>query len=230
MEQCQEERSFWTRDGEYVPPLQAKLLKSSEKVSKMERKERSKSISDSSCHEQDLEERFSGNFAKTFTTRLNVGLYVFPFAGKKEDIPERHLIRQEFGRVKKNVIRIVHRLEKITSYGWPGNVRQLENVLKRAMVLCQGEWILEDQLLFERAVEKWEAGDLSKKPVEDLLDILFEELSKTQVSSQDLDMISVLERGMILRALQKTQGNQVRQPRFLGISEDTLQQNGKISY
>ena len=65
-------------------------------------------------------------------------------------------------------------MEKITSYGWPGNVRQLENVLKRAMVLCQGEWILEDQLLFEKGWEKREAEEeLGKKNVEDLLDILF---------------------------------------------------------
>jgi len=114
-------------------------------------------------------------------------------------------------------------MEKIASYGWPGNVRQLENVLKRAMVLCQGEWILEDHLLFEKGWEKREAEEeLGKKNVEDLLDALFEELSKTPVTSQDLDMISNLERGFILRALQKTKGNQLKAATLLGIHRSTL--------
>jgi DNA-binding NtrC family response regulator len=120
-------------------------------------------------------------------------------------------------------------MEKITSYGWPGNVRQLENVLKRAMVLCQGEWILEDQLLFERAWEppyaKASEGYLmkgGKRSIEDLLNILFEELSKGSMTSQEMDMISTLERGLILRALQKTKGNQLQAALLLGINRSTL--------
>ena len=113
-------------------------------------------------------------------------------------------------------------MQKIASHGWPGNVRQLENVLKRAMVLCQGEWILDDQLLFEKAWERREAGDLAKKPIEDLLDIFFEELSKVHVTGPDSDMISTLERGLILRALQKTKGNQVQAALLLGINRSTL--------
>ena len=112
---------------------------------------------------------------------------------------------------------------KIASYGWPGNVRQLENVLKRAMVLCQGEWILEDQLLFEKGWEEQEAAEeLSKKNVEDLLDAIFEEFSKAPAPSPDSDMISSLERGLILRALQKTKGNQLKAALLLGINRITL--------
>jgi DNA-binding NtrC family response regulator len=114
-------------------------------------------------------------------------------------------------------------MAKIASYGWPGNVRQLENVLKRAMVLCQGEWILEDQLLFEKGWERREAEEEpSKKNVEDLLDTLFEELSTSPGTSQDLDMISSLERGLIHRALQKTRGNQLKAAALLGINRSTL--------
>ena len=114
-------------------------------------------------------------------------------------------------------------MDKITSYGWPGNVRQLENVLKRAMLLCQGEWILGDQLLFEKGWERREAvEELSKKNVEDLLDALFDKFSKAPVPSSDSDMISSLERGLILRALQKTKGNQLKAALLLGINRITL--------
>lgn len=112
-------------------------------------------------------------------------------------------------------------MEKISAYGWPGNVRQLENVLKRALVLCQGEWILEDQLLFEKGWEKREE-EPSKKNVEDLLDALFEEFSRAPVTSQDLDIISILERGLILRALRRTKGNQLKAATLLGIHRSTL--------
>jgi DNA-binding NtrC family response regulator len=102
-------------------------------------------------------------------------------------------------------------------------VRQLENVLKRAMVLCQGEWILEDQLLLEKGSEKEQAeSDLAKKSFENLLDILFEELSKTSGSSGDLDMVSIIEKGLIIRALQRTGGNQVQAAQLLGINRGTL--------
>jgi DNA-binding protein Fis len=58
--------------------------------------------------------------------------------------------------------------------------------------------------------------------VEDLLDALFEEFSNAPAAPQDLDMISNLERGLILRALQKTKGNQLKAATLLGIHRSTL--------
>ena len=176
---------------------------------------------------KDLEEAIlSDKFREDLYYRLNVvSIQIPPLQERKEDIPElaSYFIKKSNRELKKGIVGITPTaMEKIRSYGWPGNVRQLENVLKRAMVLCQGEWILEDQLLFEKAWERREAGDLAKKPIEDLLDILFEELSRVPVTLQDLDMISILERGLILRALQKTKGNQVQAALLLGINRSTL--------
>ena len=149
-----------------------------------------------------------------------------PLRERKEDIPDlvSYFLKRFNRELKKTIGGITpEAMEKIVSYGWPGNVRQLENVLKRAMVLCQGEWILEDQLSLKRDGRKRRRGRASgEKPVEDLLDILFEELSKTPAASQELDMISTIEKGLILRALQKTKGNQVQAAQLLGINRSTL--------
>jgi nitrogen regulation protein NR(I) len=177
---------------------------------------------------KDLEEAItSGKFREDLYYRLNVvSIMIPPLKERKEDIPElvSYFLKKFNREFKKGIVGITpSAMEKIASYGWPGNVRQLENVLKRAMVLCQGEWIVEDQLLFEKGWERREAEEqLSKKNVEDLLDSLFEELSAPSTASQDMDMISSLERGLILRALQKTQGNQVQAALLLGINRSTL--------
>jgi len=177
---------------------------------------------------KDLEEAITnGKFREDLYYRLNVvSIMIPPLKERKGDIPElvSYFLKKFNREFKKGIVGITApAMEKITSYGWPGNVRQLENVLKRAMVLCQGEWILEDQLLFEKGWERREAEEaLSKKNVEDLLDALFEELSTPPTASPVMDMISSLERGLILRALQKTRGNQVQAALLLGINRSTL--------
>jgi len=169
----------------------------------------------------------SGKFRGDLYYRLNVvTVTIPPLRERKEDIPElvSYFVKKFNRELKKGIVGITPAaIGKIASYGWPGNVRQLENVLKRAMVLCQGEWILEDQLLFEKGWEEQEAAEeLSKKNVEDLLDAIFEEFSKAPAPSPDSDMISSLERGLILRALQKTKGNQLKAALLLGINRITL--------
>jgi DNA-binding NtrC family response regulator len=177
---------------------------------------------------KDLEEAISnGRFREDLYYRLNVvSITIPPLRERREDIPElvSYFLKRFNRELKKGVVGIIpSAMGKITSYGWPGNVRQLENVLKRSLVLCQGEWVLEDQLLFEKAWDREEGEeDLSKKNFEDFLDTLFQELSSGLATSEGLDMISMLERGLILRALQKTGGNQLKAALLLGINRITL--------
>ena len=231
LEQSQRGTIFLDEIGDMTLSTQAKLLrvlqeKSFERLGGMETIK--VDIRLIVATNKNLEEAISnGKFREDLYYRLNVvSITIPPMRERKEDIPDlaSYFLKKFNRELKKGIVGITpSAMEKITSYGWPGNVRQLENVLKRAMVLCQGEWILEDQLLFEKGWEKREAEEaLSKKNVEDLLDALFEEFSKTLASSQDLDMISNLERGLILRALQKTKGNQLKAAMLLGIHRSTL--------
>ncbi len=167
-----------------------------------------------------------GTFREDLYYRLNVvSIHIPPLRERKEDIPALidYFINRFNLEFKKKILGVTpEALRKMVSYHWPGNVRQLENVIKKAVVLCHGEWILEDQILLELREERKEAGEIKKKTFEDLLNSLFEELLKVPSSNEDLDLISFLEKEIILRALQKTNGNQVQAAKLLGINRNTL--------
>ena len=231
LEQCQGGTIFLDEIGDMSLSTQAKLLRVLQEKN-FERLGGTETIKVDIrlivATNKDLEEAIgNGKFREDLYYRLNVvSIMIPPLKERKEDIPGlvSYFLKKFNRELKKAIVGITpSAMTKIASYGWPGNVRQLENVLKRAMVLCQGEWILEDQLLFEKGWERREAQEeSSKKNVEDLLDALFEEFSTASVTPQDLDMISSLERGLILRALQKTRGNQLKAAALLGINRSTL--------
>ncbi|MBS3917818.1 MAG: sigma-54-dependent Fis family transcriptional regulator [Deltaproteobacteria bacterium] len=176
---------------------------------------------------KDLEEAIAkGEFREDLYYRLNVvSIKIPPLRERKEDIPAlvSYFLRKFNHELKKRVVGITPgAMGKISSYGWPGNVRQLENVLKRAMLLCQGEWILDDQLLLE-VEERRESGEVrDRRTFEKLVDSLFEELTGNPLAQESLDMVSAIEKGLIIRALQKTNGNQVQTASLLGINRSTL--------
>jgi DNA-binding NtrC family response regulator len=231
LEQCQGGTIFLDEIGDMSLPTQAKLLrilqeKSFERLGGMETIK--VDIRFIVATNKDLEAAITaGGFREDLYYRLNVvSIQVPPLRERMEDIPGlvSYFVKRFNREMKKGIAGMTPAaMEKILSYGWPGNVRQMENALKRAMVLCQGEWIHEDQLLLEKEMEKRDNVEaLAKKSIEVLLDILFEELSKAPQPSQDLDMISILEKGVILRALQKTLGNQLQAASLLGINRSTL--------
>ncbi len=231
LEQCQGGTVFLDEIGDMSLPIQAKLLRvlqerSFERLGGMETIK--VDIRFIVATNKDLEDAISkGEFREDLYYRLNVvSIGIPPLRERKEDIPEltSYFLRKFNREMGKKIAGLTpEAMEKITAYEWPGNVRQLENILKRTLVLCQGEWILEDHLLFGKGLEKREPDEaLEKKSFEDILDTLFEELSKTPLLMQDLDMISAIEKGLILRALQKTKGNQVQAALLLGINRSTL--------
>jgi DNA-binding NtrC family response regulator len=176
---------------------------------------------------KDLEEAISkGGFRDDLYYRLNVvSIRIPPLRERKEDIPEliSYFLKRFNRELKKSIVGITpEAMNKMITYGWPGNVRQLENVLKRAMVLSQGEWILGDQLFLEKGREKQQVEEDRDRAVDALMDALFDELVKRPVASGDPDVISAMEKEMILRALQKTRGNQLQAALLLGINRSTL--------
>ena len=86
-----------------------------------------------------------GKFREDLFYRLNVvGIEVPPIRQQREAIPAlaEYLIRRHNAELKKNYKGVDNATMRILiAHSWPGNIRELDNVVERAMILGNGEWI-----------------------------------------------------------------------------------------
>jgi DNA-binding NtrC family response regulator len=149
-----------------------------------------------------------GTFREDLYYRLAVvPLQIPPLRDRREDIPE--LIQALFKRARERhglpeAVLSPGVLQRLTSYRWPGNVRQLENVLERILVLSGTNLITEEEL-----PEELQRATISAGP-------FWIDLPEEGVS------LEALERELISRALERFSGNQTHAARYLDISRRTL--------
>lgn len=149
-----------------------------------------------------------GTFREDLYYRLTVvPLQIPPLRERPQDVPE--LIDALFKRAKQRHGLPDARLspsvlQRLTAYRWPGNVRQLENVLERLLVLSASDLITEEDL----------PEDLQRASVGSGL--IWLSLPEEGVSLESI------ERELISRALERFEGNQTYAARFLDISRRTL--------
>ncbi len=168
------------------------------------------------------EEVSAGRFREDLFHRLNVfSLYIPPLRDRKEDIPvlsEYFLTRvaRETGRQIKGFSKDA--MELIMSNKLPGNVRELKNIIRRAVVMAGGEIIGVTDLILNTDPDKTEFKDLSM-----VIDGLFNKTIIGDNSSYPYhDIISSVEKCLIEKALKVTKGNQVQASALLGITRVTL--------
>ncbi|MEJ2355976.1 MAG: sigma-54 dependent transcriptional regulator [candidate division WOR-3 bacterium] len=142
-----------------------------------------------------------GNFREDLYYRLNViRIQVPPLRRRKEDIPllVSHFIKNQAKKEKKDVKGITDgALKKLLRYDFPGNVRELENIIKRAIVFARSDYLAEEDI---------------SVPVD----------KKLKITGNLNDEVENLERGMITEALKKHDWNQSKAAGELGLSERTI--------
>ena len=171
---------------------------------------------------QDLEKQIkAGRFRADLYYRLRVVEMVLPpLRERKEDIPElvRYMLGRFRGALNGAVVGISAKaLDALAAQPWPGNVRQLENVVRRAMVLCKGPTLAAENLEFGPHAAAGAPAHDAQASRED-----FDALVERLLASGRENLIEAMERLLIGRALEKMNGNQVRTAKLLGITRNTL--------
>ncbi len=150
-----------------------------------------------------------GRFREDLFWRLNVvQVAVSPLRKRKDDIiPLANYFLEKY--VSKHGKKITgfsrEAMEMLLSYHFPGNVRELENIVERAVILSEGELITSDDLPI--SVKNGQDG----KPMPDS----FQELTLPEA-------VALLEKRRIEKALKEANGVKLRAASLLGISERVL--------
>lgn len=116
-------------------------------------------------------------------------------------------------------------LEEMREYSWPGNIRELENVLKRAVLLSKTSVIPKELVLEE--MEHRSVHPDEENPGMDGTDEATEGRSRPDGITLYEAVMSRTEKSLISRILKETRGNQVQAARILGISRMTLRKKIK---
>ena len=161
-----------------------------------------------SATNRDLEQRVKeGAFREDLFYRLNVVLMsIPPLRERKEDIPILidHFLKKYAEENGKEIAGLSSEAQDVLlKYDYPGNVRELENIIERAVVIAREAVISVEDLPFRESMEETTAG---RKAEEGLLRGSIEEL----------------ERNLIVEAMEKAGEHQSRAAEFLGISERML--------
>jgi two-component system, NtrC family, response regulator len=163
---------------------------------------------------RDLKEEVeAGRFREDLFYRLNVvHLHLPPLRERQEDIPllAAHFIKKYVQENLRDKTRITPEAVKVLmQYGWPGNIRELENVMERAVILCSNNVISPQDL----------PGELAPTAAESQVDVdRFIPLNTPLPEALD-----AIEEQMIRRALEKSGQVQVRAAELLGITKSLLQ-------
>lgn len=164
-----------------------------------------------------------GRFREDLYYRLKIiTIDIPPLRERKEDISElvQHFLEQ---RSSSKGLITEQALEKLKNYPWPGNIRELENTIQRALILSKGTVITDAHIVFdtESHAAPEDIGELEPQ-LERHLEVLFKHIVKNSGQNVHSDIFDRIERFLIKRALEETGNNQVHAARLLGISRNTL--------
>jgi DNA-binding NtrC family response regulator len=160
----------------------------------------------------------AGRFRSDLYYRLNVvEIALPPLRERREDIPylTAAFVRQTSERLQKHVAGLTPGAERLLSAAqWEGNVRELRNVIERACILADDEFISERQLSVTRSAA-------ALVPVAAPLDGV-RDATTSDAPAPDKDLLVTVERDHIQRALIRAGGNKKAAAKMLGLSRRAL--------
>ncbi len=216
LETAQEGTLFLDEVGELPMSTQVKLLRVLEERMVLRvgaLKPRAIDVRIISATNRNLEtEIAAGRFRQDLYFRLNgISIAVPPLRERTLELQSlvrlfvKQVCRQD-GRSREPQIS-AEALESMRLYAWPGNIRELRNVIERAVLLCDGDSIEPEDLPLEKMAPN--AATLPPRPSAENSGVLSGEMQ-------------AFERERIIAALEKCSGNQTQAAKSLGIARRTL--------
>ena len=158
----------------------------------------------------------TGSFREDLFYRLNViDIRTPALKDHKEDIPQlvERFLKDFTKTYGGNVTDISPKaLDALMSYEWPGNIRQLRNVIEKMIVLATGKTLSEDDLPYE-IVTKTDAQTIQEEPVR---------ATTRPQANVTTESLAESEKRQILAVLNEVDGNKTKAAEKLGISRRTL--------
>lgn len=218
---------FLDEIGDMAPVLQAKLLhvlQDSEYSRLGGKKNVVIDVRILAATNQNLEQAMQeGRFREDLYYRLNVvNVSIPPLRERKEEIPllcehflHKHHRKYNIGAQPLSQSLMEHLLE----YDWPGNIRELENVMKRFVIFGNEQQIIEELVQKTDSRRKVDKVAYEKPGVETTSD---DAVSGMSLKNMSRSLTSTAEKEVILRALQQTQWNRKQAATMLNVSYKTL--------
>ncbi|WP_300164853.1 sigma-54 dependent transcriptional regulator [Solidesulfovibrio sp.] len=179
-----QERTFLRVGGTEEAPMDARVLSATNKDLKKESE--------------------TGAFRQDLFYRLDVvTLHVPPLAQRREDIPllARHFLAKHAGALCREVSLSPEVLDRLLLYEFPGNVRELENIVQKALAVCDGAVI---------------------EPAHLLADLRDERVRPTRTARNAWPTLEEHEKRYIRDVLEEVEGNKSKAARILAIDRVSL--------
>jgi two-component system, NtrC family, response regulator AtoC len=145
-----------------------------------------------------------GQFREDLYYRLAVVEIELPLlANRREDLPllQRHFVEKFAAEYEKPISGLTRRAQgRMATYSWPGNIRELENVIGNACMMTNGPFI----------------------DIDDLPERLQERQYNQLPSQETLFSLEEIQRRHVMRVLESVGGNKVRAAEILGIGRATI--------
>jgi len=157
-------------------------------------------------------------FREDLYYRLNiVPIYLPTLKERQEDIPllAVHFLKkyaEEMGKTIKGFT--PEAMEKMMKYPWPGNIRELENVIERTVVMIDDEMVRADHLILP--------GQQEKEALENQIPTTSEELKEIKKQMRE-KAVEEIERAFVLKALERHQWNVTKAAEEVGMLRPNFQ-------
>jgi len=214
---------FLDEIGEISPPVQVKLLKAVQDkafIAVGGNENISVDIRILSATNKNLEkEVISGRFREDLFYRLNViEIKVPPLRERKSDlrILAQHFLDKYSKQMGKEVTKISsYAIDLLNKYDFPGNIRELENLIERSVALSTTNILLPDSLAISVHKRTWKEEEKKEDEKHDDLDAVADGISLDAI-------LEKVERAYIEKAMECANGNKKEAARLLGIAYRSL--------